>query len=64
RTSMLSHVSKLLVLKNGRVEAFGPKDEVLPTLTGKAPAKAPAKAAADKAAPAPAAPRKSAESPA
>lgn len=40
RTSMLSHVSKLLVLKNGMVEAFGAKDDVLPKLTGGAAPKA------------------------
>ncbi|MFW6027351.1 MAG: type I secretion system permease/ATPase [bacterium] len=34
RNSMLSHVSKLLVLNHGRVEAFGPKDQVIPKLTG------------------------------
>lgn len=40
RSSMLSHVSKLLVLKNGAVEAFGPKEEVLTKLKETAAAQA------------------------
>lgn len=37
RASMLAHVNKLLVLKEGTAEAFGPKEDVLPKLTRAVP---------------------------
>lgn len=37
RASMLAHVNKLLVLKDGMADAFGPKEEVLPKLTRAVP---------------------------
>jgi PrtD family type I secretion system ABC transporter len=44
RTGVLSAVDKLLVLRDGRVEQFGPRDEVAKRLSGPRPFPAPAAA--------------------
>ena len=33
RPSLLRHVDQILVLRDGAVEAFGPKEKVMPTVT-------------------------------
>jgi ABC-type protease/lipase transport system fused ATPase/permease subunit len=37
RPSMLEHVDKILVLREGKVDLYGPRDEVMAKLTGTPP---------------------------
>ena len=37
RPSMLEHVDKILVLREGRVDMYGPRDDVMAQLMGKQP---------------------------
>ncbi len=37
RPSILRHVDKILVLRDGQVQMFGPRDEVMQKVSGQAP---------------------------
>ena len=45
RPSILRHVDKILVMRDGAVQMFGPREEVLKKLIGPAQTKAPARQA-------------------
>jgi len=37
RPALLKSVDKIMIMKDGSVQAFGPRDEILPILAGRRP---------------------------